>query len=71
MRRLPNDLPYVFRPPVGNSWVRPLGLLVNREIHLRRKYQIRKIRDEGFGVISDLVAGGNPVMLAPNHTKLK
>ena len=68
MRRLRNDLPYTFRPPVRNSWVRPLGHAVNQHVHLRRKYRIAHIRDDGFGTVRKLVAAGHSVLLAPNHS---
>ena len=68
MRRLRNDLPYRFRPPVHGSWVRPLGLLVNRCVHLGRKYRIARIDDTGFGRVRALLAESHPVLLAPNHS---
>jgi 1-acyl-sn-glycerol-3-phosphate acyltransferase len=68
MRRLRNDLPYLFRPPHMDSWVRPLGLRLNREIHLGRKYRIRKLLDHGFERIEELCEGGHSVLLAPNHS---
>lgn len=68
MRRLRNDLPYTFRPAKGPSWIRPLGLVVNREIHLKRKYNIGRIQDEGFQVVSALLDAGHSVLLAPNHS---
>lgn len=68
MRRLRNDLPYTFRPPVRNSWVRPLGHAVNRHVHLRRKYQIAHIRDAGFDALRKLVEAEHAVLLAPNHS---
>ncbi|MBC8128573.1 MAG: 1-acyl-sn-glycerol-3-phosphate acyltransferase [Gloeobacteraceae cyanobacterium ES-bin-144] len=68
MRRLRNDLPYTFRPPQAREWVRPLGLMLNREIHLRKKYRIEKINDEGFNVVRELCEDGHSLMLAPNHS---
>jgi len=68
MRRLRSDLPYTFRPPKTCKWLRPLGLVVNRWIHLGRKYRIAKIRDEGFHRIAELCEHGHSVMLAPNHS---
>lgn len=68
MRRLRNDLPYRFRPPMMNPWLRPLGLAVNRRIHLERKYHIGRIMDEGFGPVADLNETGHAVLLAPNHS---
>ncbi|MGD7653058.1 MAG: 1-acyl-sn-glycerol-3-phosphate acyltransferase [Verrucomicrobiales bacterium] len=68
MRRLRNDLPYTFRSPVAGSWVRPLGVLVNREAHLRRKYRVEEIEDEGFGRVRELCRDGHAVLLAPNHS---
>ncbi len=68
MRRLRNDLPYRFRPPLMNAWLRPLGLAVNRKIHLGRKYNIGRIVDEGFNAVRDLNEAGHAVMLAPNHS---
>jgi hypothetical protein len=55
MRRLRNDLPYTFRPPHDNSCLRPLGLHVNRQIHLARKYRITRISEEGFVRAGDLL----------------
>ena len=68
MRRLRNDLPYTFRPPQMRGWLRPLGLLVNRRIHLARKYRIETIRDEGFEAVRELSDAGHSLMLAPNHS---
>lgn len=68
MRRLRNDLPYTFRPPIQREWLRPLGLAINRQIHLLRKYNIRKIHDEGFDAVRRLCAEGHSVLLAPNHS---
>lgn len=68
MRRVRTDLPYTFRPPIRNSWVRPLGLAVNRRVHLERKYRIARIKDSGFDTVRRLVDGHNAVLLAPNHS---
>lgn len=68
MRRLRNDLPYTFRPPIQREWLRPLGLAINRRIHLLRKYNIRSIRDEGFERVRSLCEDGHSVLLAPNHS---
>ncbi len=68
MRRLRNDLPYTFRPPQMRGWLRPLALLVNRRIHLARKYRIETIRDEGFEAVRELSDAGHSLMLAPNHS---
>lgn len=68
MRRLRNDLPYTFRPPQMRGWLRPLGLMVNRRIHLARKYRIETIRDEGFAAVRELSDAGHSLMLAPNHS---
>ncbi len=68
MRRLRNDLPYTFRPPKLNGWLRPLGLAVNRTVHLSRKYRIARIEEEGFGRVRELHEAGHAVMLAPNHS---
>jgi len=68
MRRLRNDLPYTFRPPKSGSWLRPLGLAVNRAGHLSRKYRIAKIEDQGFGRVRELAEAGHSVLLAPNHS---
>ena len=68
MRRLRNDLPYTFRPPTNQSWLMPLGLAVNRVIHLSRKYRIARIDCEGFQRVRDLCDAGDSVMLAPNHS---
>ncbi len=68
MRRLRNDLPYTFRPPKMVGWLRPLGLAVNRAVHLSRKYRIGKIEAEGFQRIRELSEAGHAVLLAPNHS---
>lgn len=68
MRRLRNDLPYTFRPPLRKGWLRPLGLLINRCVHLRRKYRIATIHEQGFEDVRRLCAAGHSVMLAPNHS---
>ncbi|MCU0750920.1 MAG: 1-acyl-sn-glycerol-3-phosphate acyltransferase [Akkermansiaceae bacterium] len=68
MRRLRNDLPYTFRPPTQREWLRPLGLAVNRRIHLLRKYNIRSIYDHGFEQVRSLCEEGHAVLLAPNHS---
>ena len=49
-------------------WVRPLGLLLNRELHLKRKYRIERIRDEGFERVRELSEQGHSLMLTPNHS---
>lgn len=68
MRRLRNDLPYKFRPPTDQSWVRPLGMWVNRRIHLGRKYQIARIEEEDMDEVKALCAHGHSVLIAPNHS---
>jgi 1-acyl-sn-glycerol-3-phosphate acyltransferase len=68
MRRLRNDLPYKFRPPLLNSWLRPLGLALNRAVHLDRKYRIGKIEPQGFEHIRALHEAGHALLLAPNHS---
>lgn len=68
MRRLRNDLPYKFRPPQLNGWLRPLGLALNRAVHLDRKYRIGKIEAEGFGRVRELNEAGHALLLAPNHS---
>ncbi len=68
MRRLRNDLPYTFRPPNMQAWLRPLGLAVNRAVHLSRKYRIARIEDDGFQRVSELSETGHAVLLAPNHS---
>ncbi len=68
MRRLRNDLPYTFRPPKCGSWLRPVGLAVNRAVHLSRKYRIAKIEDQGFDRVRELADAGHSVLLAPNHS---
>jgi 1-acyl-sn-glycerol-3-phosphate acyltransferase len=68
MRRLRNDLPYKFRPPVDQSWVRPVGMWVNRHIHLGRKYQIARIEEQGMEDVAALCLQGHSVLLAPNHS---
>ncbi len=68
MRRLRNDLPYTFRPPKCQAWLRPLGLAVNRAVHLKRKYRITRIEAEGFQRVRELNDAGHSLMLAPNHS---
>lgn len=68
MRRLRNDLPYTFRPPKHQTWLRPLGLAVNRAVHLSRKYRIGKIEADGFQRVRELNEAGHAVLLAPNHS---
>ncbi len=68
MRRLRNDLPYTFRPAKPQAWLRPLGLSLNRAVHLRRKYRIGKIEEEGFQAVRQLAEAGNGILLAPNHS---
>lgn len=68
MRRLRNDLPYTFRPPKLRNWLRPLGLVLNRAVHLSRKYRIGKIESEGFLRVRNLNEAGHAVLLAPNHS---
>lgn len=68
MRRLRNDLPYTFRPPKQEAWLRPLGLALNRAVMLKRKYRIAKIEAEGFQRVRELNEAGHAVMLAPNHS---
>lgn len=68
MRRLRNDLPYRFRAPQLRNWLRPVGLAVNRAVHLSRKYQIGKIEAEGFERVRELSEAGHAVLLAPNHS---
>jgi 1-acyl-sn-glycerol-3-phosphate acyltransferase len=68
MRRLRNDLPYTFRPPVDQSWIRPVGMWVNRRIHLDRKYKITRLEEEGMDEVAALCAHGHSVLFAPNHS---
>ncbi len=48
--------------------MRPLGLWVNRRVHLDRKYRITRIVEEGFGEVEKLCSQGESVLLAPNHS---
>jgi len=68
MRRLRTDLPYRFRPPKMKGWFRPFGLLANRRVFLRRKYQISKLETSGFEKVAELCRAGHAVVLAPNHS---
>jgi 1-acyl-sn-glycerol-3-phosphate acyltransferase len=68
MRRLRNDLPYTFRPPKNSRWLRPLGLSLNRVVHLSRKYRVAKIEATGFEKVRELNAAGHAILLAPNHS---
>ena len=68
MRRLRNDLPYTFRPPRLNLWLRPLILLVNRHKMLRKVNRITEYQGSGFERIAELQEQGHSVLLAPNHS---
>lgn len=68
MRRLRTDLPYTFRPPRMNRWLRPLVLAVNRRRQLRGHYRIRRIVGHGFERVADLHRDGHSLVLAPNHS---
>ena len=68
MRRLRNDLPYTFRPPKLQPWLRPLGLALNRAVHLSRKYRIARVEAEGFQRVRELNEAGHALLLAPNHS---
>lgn len=68
MRRLRNDLPYTFRPPRVQAWLRPLGLALNQAIHLSRKYRVTRIEAEGFQRVRELSEAGHSVLIAPNHS---
>ena len=68
MRRLRNDLPYTFRAPRVQAWLRPLGLALNRAIHLSRKYRVARIETEGFQRVRELNEAGHAVLIAPNHS---
>ena len=68
MRRLRNDLPYTFRAPRVQAWLRPLGLALNRAVHLSRKYRVARIETEGFQRVRELNEAGHAVLIAPNHS---
>lgn len=68
MRRLRNDLPYKQRPPKDQRFIRALGMLVNRHLHLARKYQIAHIDANGMDAVAALCSAGHSVLLAPNHS---
>jgi Acyltransferase len=68
MRRLRNDLPYTFHPVRVKNWLRPIGLAVNRSVHLTRKYRVKEISAEGFSQVRALSEAGHAVLLAPNHS---
>lgn len=67
MRRLRCDLPYTFRAPHWRNWFRPIGLWVNRELYLRRRYKIQTIDSTGFEGVREKIVAGDIVLLAPNH----
>lgn len=67
MRRLRNDLPYVFHPPKPCGWIRPFGLWANRSLFLDRKFRVGQLDDEGFDKVRELSEAGHAVLLAPNH----
>lgn len=68
MRRLRNDLPYTFRPPLMKRWLRPLVVAVNRWKQLKSDYRIGEIDGEGFEQVARLCRDGHAVMMAPNHS---
>ena len=68
MRRLRNDLPYTFRPPRMNLWLRPVILLFNRLCQLRKSYRISEVVGRGFDRVAKLQREGHSVILAPNHS---
>ena len=68
MRRLRNDLPYTFRPPNMQMWLRPLVVLINRHKQLRKDNRIREIEASGFEEVAKLHEAGHSVLLAPNHS---
>lgn len=68
MRRLRNDLPYTFRPPLHRPWIRPVGMWVNRRLHMERKYQVTRIESRGMDAVAALCEAGHSVLLAPNHS---
>jgi len=68
MRRLRNDLPYTFRPPRMQMWLRPLTLLVNRHKQLRKESRIAEIEEVGFERVAELHHAGHSLLLAPNHS---
>jgi len=68
MRRLRNDLPYTFRPPRMQMWLRPLALLINRHKQLRKESRIGEIEESGFERVAELHEAGHSLLLAPNHS---
>lgn len=68
MRRLRNDLPYTFRAPKMQMWLRPLVVLVNRLKQLRKDNCIYEIESSGFEEVAKLHEVGHSIMLAPNHS---
>jgi len=50
------------------GWFRPLGLLANRRIFLKRRYRITCLKTAGFEKVADLCKAGHAVVLAPNHS---
>lgn len=67
MRRLRNDLPYKFRPPIPSGWIWPVGLWANRRFFLQKKFLINRLDDEGFEEVRTLSEEGHAVLFAPNH----
>ncbi|HEX5791159.1 MAG TPA: 1-acyl-sn-glycerol-3-phosphate acyltransferase [Luteolibacter sp.] len=68
MRRLRNDLPYTFRPPKRQDWMKPLVVWMNRRRLLRGTYRIGEVVSEGFEPVAKLHREGHSILLAPNHT---
>ncbi len=67
MRRLRNDLPYTFRPPLKKRWLQGLVVAVNRLKQLRM-YRIGEVVGEGFERVAQLHREGHAILLAPNHS---
>ncbi len=67
MRRLRNDLPYTFRPPMMTRVFRPVVMLVNQK-QLKKNYRIAKVEQQGFEKLRELHDAGHAIMLAPNHS---
>ena len=68
MRRLRNDLPYTFRPPKLQMWLRPLVLLINRHKQLRKDNRIVAIESSGLEQVAKLHQAGHSILLASNHS---
>jgi len=62
-----SNVPYRFRPPRESRFWTPLMHWVGEHHFLRRKYRIRDVEIHGAEAVTEAVARGDAVMIAPNH----